>query len=74
MATGRYRLTGPTIALFLKGERQIADTVPSGAIITIDGDAFNGDKLVNVMWDGREIMMFAQDLRTRTERIMATSA
>ena len=69
-----YRIKAPTIALFLAGERHVADTVPGGAIITIDEAAFKGDKLVNVTWDGREIMMFAQDLRARTERIMVASA
>jgi len=74
VATERYRVTSQTIALFHEGERDIADRVPDGAIIAIDGDAFTGDPFVKVLWNGREIMIFARDLRTRTERIIVAPA
>ena len=60
----RYRVTQPTIAVFEKDGRHVAGHVPTGAIILLDG-ALDGDKLTNVMWDGKAVMMFTQDLRTR---------
>ena len=74
MPADRYRVTSATIAVFFEGGREVAGTVPSGAILTIDDAAFKGERLVNVMWDGREIMMFAADLRKRTTRVTEASA
>ena len=73
MADGHYRITSPTLALIEEGGRHVAHTVPTGAIVTVEGDAFDGEKLVNVIWDGKEVMMFAQDLRVRAEQVRQTS-
>ena len=67
MPIGRYRITNPTLALLQKDGHHIAHTVPTGAFITVDSAAFDGDKLVNVTWDGKTVMMFTQDLRLRAE-------
>jgi hypothetical protein len=67
MPVGRYRITNSTIAVFNEGDRHVAHMVPAGSIITIDSMALDGDKLVDVIWDGRKAMMFAQDLRLRSE-------
>ena len=39
--------------------------VPEGAVIEVDSATFDGDKLVEVIWNGRRAMMFTQDLRSR---------
>jgi hypothetical protein len=62
---GRYRITNPTIALFEEEGRHVARTVPAGAIINIDSSAFDGNRLVDVTWDEKKVMMFTQDLRSR---------
>jgi len=69
MATERYLITSPTIALFLEDGRHVAHMVPKGAMITIDGKTFNGDRLVEVIWADKVVMMFTQDLRTRGKKI-----
>ena len=63
----RYRITQPTIALFEQDGGHVADTVPAGVIVEIHSDSFEADKLVEVVWDGKRVMMFAQDLRKRAE-------
>jgi hypothetical protein len=63
----RYRITQPTMALFLEEGRQVARCVPSGAVISLD--SVDGNKLVEVMWCEEKILMFAQDIRSRGERI-----
>ncbi len=68
MPLGRYRIKEPTIALFQQDGRHVAHTVPAGAIITVDDAAFDGDKLVNVTWDLKKVMMFTQDVRSRAEQ------
>jgi hypothetical protein len=66
MPVRRYRLKNPTLALLEEDGRHVAHTVPTGAIVAVDGN-FDGDKLVAVQWDGKKVMMFAQDLRSRAE-------
>jgi hypothetical protein len=70
---GRYRITSPTLALFEQDGRHIAHTVPTGAIVTVDTNGFDGNKLVSVTWDGEAVMMFTQDLRSRSELVKETS-
>jgi len=73
MPIARYYITNPTLALFEEGGRHVAHTVPTGTVITLDSKAFDGDKLVNVTWDGKTVMMFTQDLRLRAELVKETS-
>jgi hypothetical protein len=69
MAIGRYRITHPTIAVLLEDERHVTHMVPSGTIITVDNEGFDGDRLIDVTWDDKKVLMFAQDLRSRTEAV-----
>jgi hypothetical protein len=65
---GRYRFNSPTLALLEEAGRHVARTVPAGAVVEVGG-AFERDKLVEVQWDGKRVMIFAQDLRNRAELI-----
>jgi hypothetical protein len=60
-----YRVIDPTLALFLEDGRLVARTIPSGTCITIGSAAIDGERLVNVAWDGKHAMMFTQDLHSR---------
>jgi hypothetical protein len=73
MALVRYRVTQPTIALFEEDGRHVANTIPAGVVVEINGDSFNGDKLMEVVWEGKRVMMFAQDLRKRAEAAKGTA-
>jgi hypothetical protein len=64
-----YRITSSTIALFLEDGRHVAHMVPIGAVVLVDRETFNGDKLVEVLWAEKLVMMFTQDIRTRAEMI-----
>jgi hypothetical protein len=67
MPVGRYCISSPTIALFHEDGRHVARTVPSGAFITAS-TPLNGERLVDVTWEGRKVMMFTQDLRSWAEQ------
>ena len=69
MQPGRYRILSPTLALVLTGARHVAHTVPAGAIVENDGPPLDGEKLVEVVWEGKRVMMFIQDLRARSEPV-----
>ena len=61
----RYRLKTPTIGLFCEDDRQVARMVPKGAVITVGSETFDSDKLVEVMWSEKKVLMFPQDIRAR---------
>ena len=50
--------------------RHVARTVPGGAIVSIDETLINQNKLVDVLWNETEVMMFAQDVRVRGEKLV----
>jgi hypothetical protein len=55
--------------MFQEGGVYVARTVASGAVIEVCNGPIDGDRLVDVIWDGRNVMMFTQDLRSRAQRI-----
>ena len=69
MTTETYLICSPTIALLLEDGRHVAHLVPEGATISIEGKTFNGNKLIEVTWAEKIVMMFTQDLRTRGKKL-----
>jgi len=41
--------------------------VPVNAVVSISDDPREGDRLIDVVWNETEYMMFTQDLRQRGE-------
>jgi hypothetical protein len=62
----KYRITTATLVLIPEGLRNVARTMDVGAIIMATNQAFEGNKLVEVQWEDKTVLMFAQDLRLRT--------
>ena len=48
MAGDKYRITSPTIALFLEEGRHVARMVPTDSVIVVKSEEFNGDRLIEV--------------------------
>ena len=69
MTAETYLISSPTIALFLEDGRHVAHLVPEGSLISTDGKPFNGNRLMEVTWADKVVMMFTQDLRTRGKKI-----
>ena len=67
MPNGRWRIIEPTMALFLEAGRHVARTVPAGTIVSVDSESFDHSKLVDVMWGEKKVMMFVQDLQSRSK-------
>ena len=68
---GNYRINTATLVHILDSDCHISHTViiPKGTVVTVDRMTFNVSKLVPIKWDGRDALMFLQDLRSRGERI-----
>ena len=74
MAGDKYRIKSATIALFWEEGRHVAHMVPTGSIITIDSEQINGNKLTEVLWAEKKVMMFTQDIRSRGEKLKTVTA
>ena len=69
MPAKRYRIKEPTIAMFHDDECGVARKISAGTIVEVLVGSTDHNKLVEVNWDGRQVHMFMQDLRTRAEEI-----
>jgi hypothetical protein len=69
MPDEKYRITSPTIVLFLQEGDFVSQMIPEGTVIILEGASFNGNKLIDVVWEGKVVMMFTQDVRSRAERV-----
>jgi hypothetical protein len=74
MPIGRYRINSPTIAIFETDGHLVADTVPEGAMIDMDSRTLVGDRLIEILWDGKRGRMYTQDLRKRAESVRSGAA
>ena len=67
----RYRLRTSTIAILHDGEgHKTIVTIPLGDIVEVAEGAIDGDRLIDVRWDGKAVMMFTQDLRDRGRKLI----
>ena len=69
MSGAKYRITSPTLALFLEDGRHVARTIEEGTIVTVDCETSHDNKLVKVTWKNKDVMMFTQDLRFRAKAL-----
>jgi len=70
MVTGkRFQLRKDTVAIADNGGKREAVTVPAGAIVKVIAGPDQGDRLIDVLWDGKSIMMFVVDVFTRGTEI-----
>jgi hypothetical protein len=71
----RFRLERATLALGVGNGKRNAVTVPAGAIIkVVSGPTGEGDRMVDVHWDGQTLTMFAIDVDVRGTEIEERSA
>jgi hypothetical protein len=63
---GSYRLIEPILAMFAIDGHHEAMTVPTGTMLDLNGKKFNGDRLMEVKFDDRMVLMFTDDLRQKT--------
>ncbi len=62
-----YRITTPTMAISGMNGQRTTVMVPVNAVVSISDDPREGDRLIDVVWNETEYMMFTQDLRQRGE-------
>ena len=67
MVGQRYRLNSPTLAILNGDGQHTPVTVPMGGIVEVVAGPLDGNRLVDVKWDGKPLMMFTIDIRERGE-------
>ncbi|HSP70113.1 MAG TPA: hypothetical protein VLN48_20460 [Bryobacteraceae bacterium] len=78
MLTGKkFKLERPTLAINgveSNGKRQTV-YIPAEAIITVvSGPTSAGDRMVDVLWDGRSFTLFEIDVNVRGTEVLDESA
>jgi hypothetical protein len=63
----RYGIRSSTIAIYSSGGQRIMVSLPVNAIVTSSEDPLDGDRLIDIVWNGKHYWMFSQDLRDRGE-------
>jgi hypothetical protein len=72
MLTGKkFKLERATLAITMVQGRRKAITIPLGAVIkVVSGPTGDGDRMVDVVWDGQTVEMFAVDVDVRGTEIL----
>jgi hypothetical protein len=65
----RYRLNTPTLAIIQHDGQNCPTTIPDGAVVKVVAGPLDGNRLVDVMWDGKTARMFTTDIRERCVKL-----
>jgi hypothetical protein len=52
---------------------KIPITIPMGAEVEVTDGPLDGNRLLDVLWEGKAVMMFTTDIRERGERVDGAS-
>lgn len=75
MLTGkRFKLERATLGVETIDGKRRAVTIPADAVIKVVAGPNNGDGLVDVLWEGRALGMFAIDVDIRGTEVTDQSA
>ena len=71
----RFKLERPTLAIDSANDKRQSSYVPAGAIIkVVSGPTSDGDRMVDVLWNGKVVTMFAIDVNVRGTEVLDDSA
>jgi len=66
MLTGKqFKLSTATVAIDSSEGKRVAITIPADTTVKVVSGPTTGDRMVDALWDGRVVVMFAIDLRER---------
>jgi hypothetical protein len=65
MNTGRFKLEKSTLAIGEANGKRVPVTIPAGDTVKLIADPSPGNKIVDVLWEGRTVTMYARALKQR---------
>jgi hypothetical protein len=73
MLTGKhFRLKVQTLGLALIGDKRVAVPIPAGSIVVVaSGPRPHDMRMIDVLWEGQSLVMFAEDVQKRGEEVIA---
>ncbi|MCU1335315.1 MAG: hypothetical protein JWO19_896 [Bryobacterales bacterium] len=75
LAGKRFRLSRSTLALDVLAGKRVAVTVPAGCIVQVASGPLNKfDRMIDVLWEDRNVVMFAIDVDVPGTEITEQSA
>ena len=76
MFTGkRFRLSTSTLGILSENGERIAVQILKDAVVEVtSGPRPDDERMVDVVWEGKALAMFAQDIRDRGEQVKGKSA
>ena len=63
-----FRLETSTLAIDTVEGKRIAVTVPAEAVLKVVSESSDGSQLLDVLWEGRIVVMFGIDVRVGARR------
>jgi hypothetical protein len=75
MLTGqRFKLRNPALAIEIVNGIRLRVTIPTRTILKVISGPIDGDQMVDVLWEGKRVRMFAVDLISRGTEILRRKA
>ena len=71
---GRYRVVSPALAMSALYGRHEAVTVPAGGLLDLEDRKFNGGRIMEVLWEGRTVLMFTGEPEVENGSLTAPEA
>jgi hypothetical protein len=65
MHTGRFKLDKTTLAMGDVNGKRVAVTISAGDTVNLIANPSPWNKMVDVIWEGRTVSMYAVDLKQR---------
>ena len=65
MHTGRFKLEKETLAIGDANGKRVAVRIPAGETVELIADPSPEIKMIDVLWEGRTVAMYAIDLKQR---------
>jgi hypothetical protein len=69
-----FKLRTPTLAIRANENSRTLTTIPANAMVALVMGDVDSDGLVQIRFKDEALLMFAQDVRTRAERVAEQSA
>ena len=64
----QFRIKTTTLVIIAVSNQRIPVAVPANATVEVISHT-HGNRMIDVVWEGKTLMMFAQDIRERGEEI-----
>lgn len=64
-----YKLNLDTVGVVADGQRRTTKMIPKDSRVTVVNGPLDGERMIDVSWNGQTLMIFTQDLRERGELV-----